>query len=117
LGPGSSRGALTDPEAHHREVVVGLGARAEGLYFLFQRLYDLLGTFEVSAATMQGIQTSHIRMEITILFIIQFLRSYTSGCKIKKKNYFPKSFSRLSLIEQIVGVKCQKKEFCLLNIP
>ena len=52
-------------------------------------------------------------MEITILFIIQFLRSFTSGGKIKKKIYLPKKFSRLSLIEQIVGVKCQKMQFCL----
>ena len=53
-------------------------------------------------------------MEITILFIIQFLRSFTSGGKIKKKNLFvQKYFSRLSLIEQIVGVKCQKMQFRL----
>ena len=31
-------------------------------------------------------------MEITILFIIQFLCSFTSGGKIKKKIYFPKIF-------------------------
>jgi hypothetical protein len=29
-------------------------------------------------------------MEITILFIIQFLRSFTSGGKIKKKKLFTK---------------------------
>ena len=39
-------------DTHHREVIVRLGARAEGLYLLLHRFYPLLGAFEVG--TSQG---------------------------------------------------------------
>ena len=39
-------------DTHHREVIVRLGARAEGLYLLLHRFYHLLGAFEVG--TSQG---------------------------------------------------------------
>ena len=37
-------------DTHHREVIVRLGARAEGLYLLLHRFYHLLGAFEVGAS-------------------------------------------------------------------
>ena len=39
-------------DTHHREVIVRLGARAEGLYLLLHRFYHLLSAFEVG--TSQG---------------------------------------------------------------
>ena len=39
-------------DTHHREVIVRLGARTEGLYLLLHRFYHLLGAFEVG--TSQG---------------------------------------------------------------
>ena len=39
-------------DTHHREVIVRLGARTEGLYLLLHRFYHLLSAFEVG--TSQG---------------------------------------------------------------
>ena len=59
-------------DTHHREVIVRLGARAEGLYHLLHRFYHLLGAFEVG--TSQGSEQA-IVAEPLLLEILSLIQS------------------------------------------
>lgn len=59
-------------DTHHREVIVRLGARAEGLYLLLHRFYHLLGAFEVG--TSQGSEQA-IVAEPLLLGILSLVQS------------------------------------------
>ena len=67
-------------------------------------------SFCVSAATMQGIHMSHIRMEMIILFIGLILRSFTFGGKITKKILSPKYFSLLAAFYLVIQLSQVRPE-------
>ena len=58
-------------DTHHREVIVRLGARAEGLYLLLHRFYNLLGALEVG--TSQGSERAMVdeQLLLGILSLVQ----------------------------------------------
>ena len=63
---------LTDLDTHHREVIVGLGTVAIGLYFLLQRFYHLTGVFKVG--TSQDFEQTIIA-ELLLLRILCLIKT------------------------------------------
>ena len=75
-------------DTHHREVIVRLGARAEGLYLLLHRFYHLLSAFEVG--TSQGSEQAIVAeplllgnedLDHRLNIIIQFFFLNKLACK------------------------------------